>query len=387
MNNQTRKANTKSKKNGGQRKQQQGKAKRELILWPDGQLGRPNRVNYSHGSKASSIPSAYQASSRLNNSKVKMQRASDGSCVVKHCEYVQDIAGSVLFTSNALPIQPGLPTLFPYLSTMAVMFQDYQVQSLRFYYDTEKGTSLNGKVMFTISPDGADAVPSTKQEALNYNCQESCAIWSPMSLAVNPSEFKTLGERRFVRNGIVSSVGSDLDIKTYDVGQLFVSTVGMADTSFVGELYVEYSIKFMNPVMNLRLLVSGNSKTITGVSPSQTSLFGTTPTLGSGLDVTVTGNTLTFNKVGQFNMCLFLTGTGLFTSFLPVFSASTASVSVATSFSGISNAAANVGTSAMTCLAINVTERKQTAVIDCSTVSTTISTSFGRIYGFSGSLV
>jgi hypothetical protein len=124
------------------------------------------------------------------------------------------------------------------------------------------------------------------------------------------------------------------------------------------------------------------AKVITGVAPSNVSLFGASPTLVSGLDVTASVNTLTFNRVGNYLIELGqVTGTGLFTVFAPVLSGTAAAALQA----GNSNAAANVGTLAMASILATVTARGQTVIIDCTTQATTITASVTRIAGFAAS--
>ncbi len=99
--------------------------------------------------------------------------------------------------------------------------------------------------------------------------------------------------------------------------------------------------------------------------------------------MTATVNTLTFNKTGQFLVALHIVGTGLHTTMTPVISTSTAAV---TKLVGISNAAADAGTIALSEYTVNVTARGQTAVFDYTTQATTITASATRIALYNTSL-
>jgi len=248
---------------------------------------------------------------------------------------------------------------------------------LRFCYETEKGSSTNGKVMFALQEDATDPSPLSKQEMLENEWKASAAPWEPFQLSIPPNILKGLGPRKFVRSG---TLAANLDLKTYDVGQLVVATLGMADTTNVGELFVEYEVDLYTPILSTKQLASISSKVLTGVAPSNVSFLGTTPTVTSGLDVTGTVNTLTFNRVGNYLIEVRLTGTVMNTAFVPVIAASTANnVSLR---AGISNAAANAGTNAVFSAIITISVRGQTAVFDCTTQATTITASVSDICGF-----
>jgi len=304
------------------------------------------------------------------------ERVIKGGREFTFCEYVQDIAGSVAFAANSFAVQPGLAQLFAWLSIQAPSYQEYMFKKLAFRFDTEKSSATNGKVMLVFMPDASDAVPATKQELLENEEKAKCTVWEDCRLAAKLNE--ALGRRRYIRSG---ALAANLDIKTYDVGQLIVGTNGCADTSVIGELYVEYTIVLMTPVLNVAAIAKATSASISGVTPSSVSIFGTTPTITGGLDVTGTVNTLTFNRVGSYLLSVAVTGTGLFTVWTVVTSASTATVTNA--FTGIGNAAANVGTAAQGRVFFNVTARGQTLVLDASTVSTTITASSTSIAAFS----
>jgi hypothetical protein len=306
--------------------------------------------------------------------------------MVKWKEYIQDLQSAASFTALSFPVQPGIPTMFAWLAQQACFYQEYRFRKLRFCYETERSSATDGKVMFAFLPDASDGLPVSKQEMLENEWKASSAVWQAFELDVPMSALSGLGQKRYIRSG---ALAGNLDIKTYDVGQLIAAVQGMTDTStLAGEIYVEYEVELMTPIMSSKQLSSILSKVVTGVTPSQTSLFGTTPTLTSGLDVTATVNTLTFNRVGNFIVVGTVTGTGLFTAFSPsTVASSSVNLSGITVLSGISNAAANVGTTAIFVISLNVLSRNgqgelATLVIDCSGISTTITASTTRIAGF-----
>lgn len=292
-------------------------------------------------------------------------------------EYVQDIAGSVAFSASSFPVQPGLSNLFAWLATQAVSYQEYRFRRLRFIYETEKASSTSGKVMMAFLPDAGDPTPASKQEMLENEHKAANAVWAPCSFVVNGPE--ALGGRRYIRTG---NLASNLDIKTYDLGNLIVATQGCADTSAVGELYVEYEIDLYTPVVSVSALALAQSSTINAAgSISDTALFGTAATQTGGLQVTASGDVLTFNSVGRYLVFVgVLAGTGLSTAFTPVLTAPTGGS--ASLVSGISNAAANAGTSAQALIFCSVVSRGTTLTIACDTQATTITAAFAVVARF-----
>jgi len=358
----TRAKTNNNKSTGKPRKQQQG-------------LGRAVGGNR----RLETAPVAF--SKRLTQFNPVVKSKPNGVRCIKFKEYVQDIAGSVGFSTTAFACNPGLSNLFAWLSGQALFYQEYTVKNLRFTFETEKATTLSGKVMYAFLQDSSDPPPASKQEMLENLLKASGAIWEPFVLAISMANFPALGKSRFVRTG---SLAANLDVKTYDIGQLIVATQGMADTSLVGELYIEYDIELRTPLQSSAQLANALSALLIGNGTvSNTSYLGTTPTITGGLDVTgSSGNTLVFNRVGQYLLSIFITGTGLMTVYNPAITGTATFVI----HDPISNAAANVGTNAEFVVVVTVTARGQTVIIDNSGTSTTITASAVRVSLYASAL-
>lgn len=310
---------------------------------------------------------------QVSSMKPRESRRADGTRSLVFKEYVQDISGSVLFSASSFSVQPGLSTLFAWLSNQAVSYQEYRFRRLIFRYETEKASSTSGKLMLAFQPDAGDSVPASKQEMLENQNKAASPVWAPVSMNVPVSE--ALGGRRYIRSG---NLASNLDIKTYDLGNLIVATQGCADTSAVGELYVEYEIDLYTPIVSVKEQATAQSlQIVAGGTISDTALFGTVPTYVGGINATASGNVITFNRVGRYIISLVVGGTGLFTSFAPVLTAPTGGSASLTT--GISNAAANAGTSAMAEIRVVVVERGTTLTINPDTVATTVTSAYADI--------
>lgn len=333
--------------------------------------GRPAKPKASAKRNQSQIFVAPAAMSRSVGSSKPKERSRQGGRSLIFKEYVQDIAGSVAFSATSFPVQPGVGNLFAWLSTQAVSYQEYRFRRLRFIFETEKASSTSGKVMMAFLPDAGEPTPASKQEMLENEHKTANAVWAPCSFSVQGPE--ALGKRRYIRSG---TLPANFDLKTYDLGNLIVATQGCADTSPVGELYVEYEVDLDVPVISASAMALAQSITITsGGTVSNTAPFGTAATSTGGLPVSASGNVLTFNSVGRYLIVFHVTGgTGLFTAFNPALTPP-AGGSAAIFYAGVSNAAGNTGTLAVASFVVNVVTRGTTLVIDCVAVATTITSS------------
>lgn len=160
-------------------------------------------------------------------------------------EYIGEIAGSIAFVVNSYPINPGQAATFPWLSQQATRFEKYRFHRLRFLYRTQKSTATNGTVMFAADYDAADPLPSSKAQLLQNEDKERKAPWQEFELSCGPRNLADT-DGLFVRPG---AKPGGTDIKTYDLGKLLVATQGMADTSAVGELWVDYDVELMTPIL------------------------------------------------------------------------------------------------------------------------------------------
>jgi hypothetical protein len=169
-------------------------------------------------------------------------KTSNGNIVFSHSEYFADLQGSDLFKVRQLSLNPGNSDIFPYLSNIAASFEYYRFKHLRLRYEPSCSTATPGSVMLCIDYDAADGVPLGKagfmmnQNATRTSCWTSCVM--DLVAAANGAQIK-----RFVLND-VPPLGTD--IKTYNLGNLFIATIG-APTTIIGELYVDYEVELSVP--------------------------------------------------------------------------------------------------------------------------------------------
>lgn len=316
--------------------------------------------------KAVSVPVA--KGKVVTGSKARMTTAPNGDIRIAHREFVRDISGSVAFTALVLAVNPGLNGSFPWLSTIAKSFESYRFSKLKFCFETEAPTSSTGTVLMAIDYDANDATPTTKIQAMAYRSSVRSPPWSDSchdSLREDLSKRKTY----YVRQG---SLTANRDIDLYDTGNLFICTQGQADTSIVGELYVEYDCHLMTPQLGSVQSgesVWGNFRGTSNSNPFSPTLTGNLPAtlVSSGTTSSVT--TWTFSQPWSGVLALAINGTGI-TSITSAGSTATMNVQ------NISiDGAAALSTSYWFVTAVT----GQTVVVNCAnTTITTGQASFGQ---------
>lgn len=235
----------------------------------------------------------------------------DGRTCVAYREYLGDVHGSVDFATQQYPVNPGLAT-FNWLHNIAKEYDYYHFKALSFHYATDSATSAPGSVMLAVDFDAGDSGPTSKLEAMAFSNATRNATWENFWYDAKHHNMNAFTPHRFVR---VGSVPTGEDVKTYDVGNLYVSTQGQTGTGIIGELYVEYEVEFSSPHFNLLNMSKAHTYDITG-----TTSLGPTSLLGLASAVTVNGGSLSvrynsfhFNpEIQGYYVChIRVTGTGL----------------------------------------------------------------------------
>jgi hypothetical protein len=162
-----------------------------------------------------------------------------------------------------------------------------------------------------VDYDASDAVPASKFELLEFAGATSAPMWSDECVILEGNDDGALGRRRYLRSG---ALASNLDIKTYDVGNFIVGTQGNTSggTINAASLFVEYEVELYTPQFSLSsqaLFLSAKIVGNTGVS--NTASYGSAALITGGLDVSALSNTITFNRPGQYIVTDFVTGTVL----------------------------------------------------------------------------
>jgi hypothetical protein len=185
-----------------------------------------------------------------NNQRMGFNRNSASKTVTKD-EYIGDIAGTVAFTTTQYSVQPGQAATFPWLSIEAKQWEKYEFQKLEFYLKpevTQYTTNANsGKVILSFDSDASDPAPLNQQEAEDVLPMADGMSYQTISLNIPKFILQSHHDSFYVRPG---NLPGGADIKTYDLGNLFVSTIGQgAPVPNMMELRVRYTCTMMIPIL------------------------------------------------------------------------------------------------------------------------------------------
>lgn len=176
-----------------------------------------------------------------------------GSVIIRHREYVGDIAGTVSFTNRNFPINPGLNGTFPWLSQVAAAFEQYRFRGMIWEFKSTSADSVinaqpnvgMGTVVMATQYNSLDPGFTNKIEMENYEYANSSkpavSFIHPVECALNQTPNTPL----YVRTG---AIPADADERLYDMGNFNVATSGLAaDGGVIGELWVTFEIELFKP--------------------------------------------------------------------------------------------------------------------------------------------
>lgn len=238
---------------------------------------------------------AYSSGQRSKAPKISSTR--DQSHII-HRELLASITGSTNFSVPiTIPLNPGLPASFPWLSTQAQGWERYRFNSLKFCYYTRTGSNVPGSVMLIPDYDAADPAPVSEQIASTYEDVEEDAPWLDIECELRPSALNGIGPSKFIRTGALLA---NQDIKTYDAGNFFLGTTDGTAVNW-GKLWVEYDIVLMTPQLPPGGAGVIASQAINSVNPTSAAILPTPISVANSSSiVSVNGEVLTFLQAGQF---------------------------------------------------------------------------------------
>jgi hypothetical protein len=258
---------------------------------------RPPRNNKGKG-RPTAVAAAYSTGQSSVPADIKATR---DSCRVVHRELVASISGgstTAFAVASTLALNPGISSTFPWLSSLAVNWEMYRFNRLGVRYYTRCGSGTAGSVIMSPDYDAADPAPSTELVASSNMGAVEDAPWKDQFLNLRPAELHALGPKKYVRS---VALAANLDLKTYDAGNVFICTVDSAAAAGWGKIWVEYDVTFYSPQVNPQA-INSLFLHVSGVTPTSTSLMGTQTTESASLvnPAVVSGEVVTFLVAGTY---------------------------------------------------------------------------------------
>lgn len=166
---------------------------------------------------------------------------------ISHSELFQDhrISAVGAFDAYSTMINPGNPSMFPWLSPIALRYEKYKFNNLVFKYFSRSTTSNYGMVGCYVDHDPTDPLPADFKECCAQYGNSVTQIYMPMTSSVDLRRDNV--PLRFVRDG--SSRELDGDAKLFDVGQLvtYSDNTSYASNNVCGYWVVDYTIELSIP--------------------------------------------------------------------------------------------------------------------------------------------
>jgi hypothetical protein len=201
--------------------------------------------------------------------------------IVCHREYVTDIVGASIYTNRLFPLNPGIATTFPWLSSIAAGYQQYKFHGIVIEFRplvTDYVTNgAPGVMVLATEYDASNPGFTSRQQAENSEFAVSTKPTLPLlhMIECNPAE-----QQMKLYNVRTGPLGVNDDLKLFDLGLTQVITQ-LNPTQLLGEIWISYCVEFFKPIIPVVIPVGGAYHLFaTGVSSTQP--FGTSAIRRSG---------------------------------------------------------------------------------------------------------
>lgn len=171
--------------------------------------------------------------------------------IISHREYLGDITGAAAFSNRVYPLNPGMATTFPWLSTIAANYQQYKFHGLIFEFRpliTDFVTSgAPGVIVMTTNYNADQNEFGTRQEAENAEFAVSVKPTQGLMHMIECRDVEVANKLYNVRT-IQPPAGQDL--RLYDYGKTQIITQNNP-AQVLGELWVSYCVEFFKPCLSV----------------------------------------------------------------------------------------------------------------------------------------
>jgi hypothetical protein len=172
--------------------------------------------------------------------------------VISHREFVADISGSTGFANQTFLLNPGNALLFPWLSTLALNYEQYEWLGLAFEFrSTCAFTSATGNLGAVIMATDYDVLDSDFTSKRAMEIADFSGSSSPVNSFYHFVECEpqqSVLRQMYVQQGNNHLLYPD-DPRFSIPGRFQLGTQGMPSAFIIGELWVTYHVKFMRPTI------------------------------------------------------------------------------------------------------------------------------------------
>lgn len=190
----------------------------------------------------------------LNTSPPPVFRSDSHSTRIVHREFLGDVTGNTgAFTQRfKLPINPNQAQTFPWLSNIAVQFEEYKFHGLIFEFKSTSGNAVSstnaalGTVFMATqynvyAPDFRDKQTLDAYE-YSVSTRADTSILHPIECdpKLNDREVYFVDSSQFAAGG---------DLRMTNMGNFYLCVAGQQSANTIGELWVTYDVELLKPRM------------------------------------------------------------------------------------------------------------------------------------------
>lgn len=254
----------------------------------------------------------------LKPSSVPYMHSNDNSIRIRHKEFITNVEATTDFSLESYSVNPGLSRTFPFLSSLAQNYEQYELKGLVFYFKSTSADSLNstntalGSIILASDYNSLDSSFTTKQgmEATTFSTSARPSVDQIHGIECDTSQ-SSGPVLRYVRSG---AIPAGADIRLYDWCNTQIASSGVQATSVCGELHVAYDVILRNPQLTIPrgLNLSWSqfySSAVTNSLPLQNMVLNT---ISTGNQTITGGTTINFpvNSYGNYTVAIRWRGSG-----------------------------------------------------------------------------
>lgn len=218
------------------------------------------------------------------------QFASTGTGMrIAHREFVCDVHSTTDFSTRDYLINPGNKYLFPWLSSIANSFEEYELKGMLITYKPTSGTAISsnsaamGSVILSTEYDVLKPTFSSKQEMEAYQYTTPTVPYSACIHPVECAPSMTVLPKKYVTNkSQISELTQDDDPRLHYLGRFVYATAfQQTNASALGELWVSYDVVFYKPRLPPNSSLLNTSYTLSMVAADWADGYSPSPILDS----------------------------------------------------------------------------------------------------------
>ena len=225
------------------------------------------------------------------------QFANRGAIEFSHREFITDVSATTSFTNNSYLINPGNAVLFPWLSTIAKNFEQYEMLGLIFEFKSMSATSsitANSNVGTLIMATDYDVLDGPYQDKRAMEVTDFATSGAIYNNQIHPIECdpkQNVMSKLFIQPGN-SVVSYPDDARFSALGNFQIATSGVPTSNVVGELWVSYHVRLLKPQLELgttsssamlhaNITIASGVASISRIQHTEPSALGVTTTNGA----------------------------------------------------------------------------------------------------------